>query len=202
MNTIILNKRTMSPSNILNHVVEGDTNLLKKASEYFTQACRSTVGYKQIADYLKVTVVVITSSPSVIIEEKKVEECSSNIQHSINVLHHELARTNTLALHNLDRIIKNVWKAEKDILSITDKNAFRSLCIELREQVKDSIMSLPNGWYFTATSNLMPIIDSVLFPQLVQVNHNIEEVTPTLQLTEFDEEEEYQQELLHTPCYG
>ena len=95
-----------------------------------------------------------------------------------------------------------MWKAEKDILSITNKNAFRSLCIELREQVKDSIMSLPNDWYFTATSNLMPIIDGVLFPQLVQVNHNIEEVTPTLQLTEFDEEEEYQQELLHTPCYG
>lgn len=101
----------MSPSSILNHVVEGDTNLLKKASEYFTKACRSTVGYKQIANYLKVMVVVITSSPSVVVEEKKVEECSSNIQHSINVLHHELARTNTLALHNLDRIVKNVWKA-------------------------------------------------------------------------------------------
>ena len=83
----------MSPSNILNHVVEGDTNLLKKASEYFTQACRSTVGYKQIANYLKVMVVVITSSPSVVVEEKKVEECSSNIQHAINKLHHELART-------------------------------------------------------------------------------------------------------------
>ena len=61
MNTIILNKRTMSPSNILNNVVEGDIKLLKKAQKYFKAACRSVVGYKQLASYLSVSIIVVSS---------------------------------------------------------------------------------------------------------------------------------------------
>lgn len=58
MNTLILNKRVMSPRNILNNLVEGDINLVNKAIEFFKQACRPTVGYKQIASYLNIEVIV------------------------------------------------------------------------------------------------------------------------------------------------
>lgn len=56
---IILNKRVMSPRNILVNLVEGDVNLLKKAQYFFTMACRPTVGYKQLSRYLGVEIVVM-----------------------------------------------------------------------------------------------------------------------------------------------
>lgn len=56
---IILNKRVMSPRNILTNLVEGDINLLKKAQYFFTMACRSVVGYKQLARYLGVEIIVM-----------------------------------------------------------------------------------------------------------------------------------------------
>lgn len=65
---IILNKRVMAPRNILNNIVEGNVELLKKAREFFTLACRPTVGYKQLSRYLGVTIVVVEA------ETVKIEE--------------------------------------------------------------------------------------------------------------------------------
>lgn len=66
---IILNKRVMSPRNILNNVVEGNVELLKKAKKFFMLACRPTVGYKQLSRYLGVTIVVVEAK-TVKIEEQ------------------------------------------------------------------------------------------------------------------------------------
>ena len=57
MNTIVIASRTMSPRNIANKVVSGDITLLNKAIEFFTLACRSVVGYKQLAAYTGLTIV-------------------------------------------------------------------------------------------------------------------------------------------------
>lgn len=64
----------MSPRNILNNVVEGNVEQLKKAVEFFTMACRPTVGYKQIARYLDITIEVVSNTesiPTVVVPEKK-----------------------------------------------------------------------------------------------------------------------------------
>lgn len=43
----------MAPRNILLNVVEGDKSLLAKAQAFFMAACYPVVGYKQIANFLK-----------------------------------------------------------------------------------------------------------------------------------------------------
>lgn len=175
MNTIILNKRVMSPANILNNVVEGDIKLLKKAQEYFTKACRSTVGYKQLANYLSINVVVISASPSISVPVSKCD----NLQYPLNELRHDLLRYKTLSLNNVDNIIKRAFKRDKDLLSNEDKKIFRELCIQVRERIKDVIFSLPRGWYYTPTDNLRPIIDELLLPKII-------EESPQLELVEED----------------
>lgn len=52
MNTIILKSKVMSPRNVVSNVVEGNPELLLAAAEFFTGACRSVVGYKQIQSWL------------------------------------------------------------------------------------------------------------------------------------------------------
>ena len=188
MKTIILNKRTMSPSNILNNVVEGDIKLLKKAQKYFKAACRSVVGYKQLASYLSVSIIVVSSSPAVTVD---LESTTCALQQAKNTLWYELIRTNTLALHNVDRIVKNVYKVERDILSMEDMTIFRTLCIAVREGIKEVIDNLPPGWYFTRTEDLKGLIGSIVLGTPLKVIDPIKEEL-------VDDEEEFEE---HTPWY-
>lgn len=75
MKTLILNKRVMSPRNILNNLVEGDINLVNKAIKFFKEACRPTVGYKQIALYLNIEVLVVSKQ-----KEKSAIELSNEMK--------------------------------------------------------------------------------------------------------------------------
>lgn len=75
MKTLILNKRVMSPRNIINNLVEGDINLVNKAIEFFKEACRPTVGYKQIALYLNIEVLVVSKQ-----KEKSAIEISNEMK--------------------------------------------------------------------------------------------------------------------------
>lgn len=188
MKTIILNKRTMSPSNILKNVVEGDIKLLKKAQEYFKAACRSVVGYKQIASYLSVSILVVSSSPSAVID---LEPITCALQQAKNTLWYELVRTNTTGLHNVDRIVKNVYKVEKEILSSDDLSTFRSICIAVREGIKEVLGNLPPGWYFTPTENLKGLIGSIVLGTPLKVIDPVKEEL-------VDNKEEFEE---HTPWY-
>ena len=188
MKTIILNKRVMAPANILNNVVEGDIKLLKKAQKYFKAACRSVVGYKQLASYLSVSIIVVSSSPAVTVD---LESTTCALQQAKNTLWYELIRTNTLALHNVDRIVKNVYKVERDILSMEDMTIFRTLCIAVREGIKEVIDNLPPGWYFTRTEDLKGIIGSIVLGTPLKVIDPIKEEL-------VDDEEEFEE---HTPWY-
>lgn len=58
---ITLSKRVMSPRNILNNIVVAsplERTLLEKAAKYFALACRPTVGYKQLMNYISVCITV------------------------------------------------------------------------------------------------------------------------------------------------
>lgn len=90
MKTIILARKTMAPRNIMNNVVENVNTAaeLESAMNFFTAACRSVVGYKQIQEYLSrfgIEVVVTVEQqkekilfvePEVIAEEVTAESIS------------------------------------------------------------------------------------------------------------------------------
>lgn len=81
MKTLILTKRVMSPRNILNNLVEGDINKVMKAMDYFKEACRPTVGYKQIAAYLGMEVIVARDElVSEVVKPKSAIEISNEIK--------------------------------------------------------------------------------------------------------------------------
>lgn len=185
MTTIILAKRTMAPRNILLNLVEGDVSLLTKAKDYFSAACRSVVGYKQIAELLGVTVIVIPSVPVVSLVVDPViiptPQLEANVYNPNQVLFNELARTNTLALHNLDRIVKNVYKDSKEFTTEEERSVFRDTCIKVREELKDILMVLPNGWYFIETAKILHILQELLIDQVEEpvIEEEVVVVNPT-----------------------
>ena len=71
---IILASRTMAPRNVLNRVVSATTeelNKLKDAVEFYTAACRSIVGYKQLAAKAGIEIFVDTKAKVELPEVKK-----------------------------------------------------------------------------------------------------------------------------------
>lgn len=80
---IILSSRTMAPRNVMNRVISASSEemaVLKQAAQYFTSACRSIVGYKQLIAQTGLDIAIDSkakvevSEIQVQFEEPKVEE--------------------------------------------------------------------------------------------------------------------------------
>lgn len=80
---IILSSRTMAPRNVMNRVISASSEemaVLKQAAQYFTSACRSIVGYKQLIAQTGLDIAIDSKAKvevpeiQVQFEEPKVEE--------------------------------------------------------------------------------------------------------------------------------